>query len=592
MNTKKRVIIGMELGHNASVALMIDGKIVNAISEEKFDNIKNSSTFPLKSIKWLLEENKLTPKDITAIAVSGIYVPLKDVILSSKVANKVGKKAKMTFKTKIWRELDYSLGKKSQLFRNFVMSARFKYTLSKTKKGKEILYSILNKKLGIRKEQVHFIPHHDSHAYASYYGLSQNRDNEKALIITMDGAGDHEFATISKVENNTIKRLSQTRWDHSIGFVYSKSTQFLGMKALEHEYKVMGLAPYAKDYYKETYEKIFKNIVKINKDLTFTSKFPFNRFDVHLEKTAQYERFDNIAAALQSFTENITKKWVEMIIKKYKISNLYLGGGVFMNVKLNKIIQEMPQVKQVNFLGSCGDESNAIGSAYGLFKKLYSAKDIQPLENFYLGVEYSNEEVEKYIKKNKLDKKYKVSKIKDIEKEIAKIIAKGGIVARFKGKNEWGARALGNRTILGDPSKMESFYTVNDQIKMRDFWMPFAPSILIEDHEKYINNPRKYKAPFMITGFDSTAEGQDKLRAAMHQGDKTLRPQLVEKEINPTYHKLITEFKKLTGISSVLNTSMNLHGYPLVATLDQAMFTLENSGLENLAIENFLIQKK
>jgi carbamoyltransferase len=251
----------------------------------------------------------------------------------------------------------------------------------------------------------------------------------------------------------------------------------------------------------------------------------------------------------------------------------------------------MKEVKKVHFMPSCGDESLPIGALY----KYAKDNDIvtQPLKNLYLGLSYSDRDISEFIKKHGLIKKYKIKRFSNIENKIAELLAKKEIVARFSGNCEWGARSLGNRAILAHPTFMDSFYTVNDQIKVRDFWMPFAPTILDTFASLYLKDyhPRKSSAPHMITSYFATKKGQDDLRAAIHQGDKTLRPQVLSKEINPTYYKLIEKFTKITGIGGVLNTSFNLHGYPLVCSPEQAFFTLENSELKNLAIGNFLIQK-
>ncbi len=583
----KEAILGIQLGHNSTAAILINGKIMGSISQEKFDNIKNSSSFPHQPIEWLLKEFKIKTKDLQAVAVSGFFISPN----SLKINPKNNTKSKKSFINRMWANTEYYLGH-SSIFRNEIMRLRFLYLELKSRIYRNKLKSILKQDFEIPEEKVYFVEHHEAHTYSTFFTLNKKR-NEKSLIFTLDGSGDYHCATVSVVEKGKIKRVSETNWDKSIGYIYSLTTTFLGMKALEHEYKVMGLAPYAKSYFEDTYDRLFRDIISFSKDtLEFKSKFPLNRFNLHLEKNSKGERFDNIAASVQKLTEELILDWISSAIKKYNIKNIYLSGGVFMNVKLNKRIMELKQVNSANFMPSCGDESNPIGAAFKMHTVLNPNTAIQPIDNLYLGKRYSDKEILSYIKKNNLDKKYKITKHKDIELKIAKMISKGEIVARFKGRNEFGARALGNRTILADPSKMESFYTVNDQVKMRDFWMPFAPSILWEDHSKYIKNPKNFKAPHMILAFDSTQEGKDKLRAALHQADKTLRPQLVEKQTSPDYHKLINYFKKLTGIGAVLNTSLNVHGYPLVSTIKQAFFTMENSELKNLALENFLIQKK
>jgi carbamoyltransferase len=207
-----------------------------------------------------------------------------------------------------------------------------------------------------------------------------------------------------------------------------------------------------------------------------------------------------------------------------------------------------------------------------------------------LGKEWTDAEIGKYLKEH-VGKKYKIRKCADIEDEVAKLLASGEVVARFNGRAEWGARALGNRSILANPSDFNTIKLINEMIKNRDFWMPFTPSMLAAEEKRYTLNPKKVFAPYMAITFESTAEAQRDLPAAMHPYDHTIRPQMVLKEWNQSYHKLITAFKKRTGIGGVLNTSFNLHGEPNVNSPADAIHTMDNSGLRNLAIGSWLVQK-
>ncbi|MCA9486558.1 MAG: hypothetical protein H6500_01185 [Candidatus Woesearchaeota archaeon] len=586
-------VLGLQLGHNSSAALLCNGRVLAAISEEKFDNIKNSSAFPLKSISWLLEREGIKGEDLAAVVHSSYYCACSQMIVDPILANKKRSEIGFSFLSSLAGKVEVKVGA-SQNLRSLLMQTHFLALERESKKAKKIFESLLKKHFSIDSSKLHYVRHHLAHSYYGYFGQN-NVKADKSLIITMDGSGEKEFATISIADKKKkkITLVSSSRWDSSIGYVYAATTKYLGMKPIEHEYKVMGLAPYAKDYYKKTYEKIFKDIIEFDeKTLEFHSSFPLTRFDLYLLEKAKYERFDNVAAALQEWTERTVTTWIEAAIKKYGIDELYFSGGLFMNVKLNQRITEMKSVKKAYFIGSCGDESNCIGAGYIISQKLDPKTELLPLENFYLGNEYCNEDVEAFIKEKNLEKKYDVEYFEDIEEKTAELLSQDCVVARVKGRCEWGARALGNRSILANPSKMENFFKVNDQVKMRDFWMPFAPSLLIEDHKLYVSNPKNYKAPYMILSFHSTVLGQDKLRAALHQADKTLRAQLVEKEVNPSYHRLISLFKEKTGIGGVLNTSFNLHGYPLVSSLKQALFTFENCKLEYLCLENYVISKK
>lgn len=358
------------------------------------------------------------------------------------------------------------------------------------------------------------------------------------------------------------------------------------MKPLEHEYKVMGLAAYSdRKYFEQTKKDIFNALFWLE-GLEFRSSIPSHMFEYYLKDKIPYHRFDNIAGALQDLLEEKVIEWIKKAINKTGIHNIYTGGGVFMNVKLNKKIQELEEVDNVHFMPSCGDESTPIGAAYYLYNE-----EKKSFKNIYFGISYSNDEIKNFIKEENLEKKYEICFYEDIELEIAKLLSEYKVVARFRDRNEWGARSLGNRAILGRPDKMETFFEINDRIKQRDFWMPFAPTMLDKYSHLYLINPKNIEAPYMITAFDSTDLGREKFKAAVHQRDKTLRAQILTKEFNEKYYYLIEKFYEITRIGGVLNTSFNLHGYPLVATPKQALFTFENSDLEYLALENYLIRK-
>ena len=577
-------ILSLQLGHNSTVGLLVDGKMLGLISEEKFDNIKNSSNFPEKSIKWLIKEFKVDKIDY--IAVSGLKI-----YPSQMETFKEKKEIKKSFKQKLADNLFLMLSENKSFHKWY-----FKKVLSSQEaiqeKAKNSFYKkiaeILKEDIKSIKEKTIFVEHHKCHIYSAFYSLNINK-SEKALIVSLDGSGDYYSATVNLYENGEIKRIASTKWIYSIGYIYSKTTVFLGLKPLEHEYKVMGLAPYAKEeYVKKVYEKYFKNVIWIKDDLEFEAKIPTNRFELYLKENVCMQRFDNIAGAVQMLTEELVTKWVELAMEKFNVDKIYTGGGVFMNVKLNKKIMELKKVKNPYFMPSCGDESNPIGAAFYVYKQK-TKKNPTPLKDLFLGVKYNNDEVKEFLKK--YEDKYVIKYYENIEGKIASLLADFKVVARFFGRCEWGARSLGNRAILGNASDMKIFYEINDMIKKRDFWMPFAPSILKEDASLYIKNPKNIDAPYMIVAFDSTELAKKHLIAAMHQADHTLRAQLVDKEVNPHYHKILSEFKRLTGIGGVLNTSFNLHGYPLVATLEQAMFTFENSGLKYLALENYLVSK-
>ncbi len=581
-------ILSLQLGHNATAGLLIYGKIVGLISEEKFDNIKNSSASPEQSIRWLL--NEFNVKNIDYIAVSGlkIYPSQMKTFENSEVnETKISFKRKLANNLFLWWSENKTL---QNLYFNRVLKSQEKVQDKAKNKLFSIMSQILDDSVENIRQKTEFVEHHICHTYSAFYALNKDK-NKKGIVFTLDGSGDYYCATVNLYENGKIKRLASTKWIYSIGYIYSKTTLFLGLKPLEHEYKVMDLALYAKkEYVEKVYQKYFKDMIWLKKDnpLEFEAKIPTNRFEIYLKENVCMQRFDNIAGAVQMLVEEKVTEWIKEAIKQTKVNTIYTGGGVFMNVKLNQKIASLDEVKEAYFLPSCGDESNPIGAAFYVYKQK-TKKNPLPFKDIFFGIKFENDEIKEFLKF--YEDKYQITYYENIEEIIAKLLADFKVVARFWGRCEWGARSLGNRAILGNPSDMKTFYEINDMIKKRDFWMPFAPSILKEDADLYIKNPKKLEAPYMILSFDSTELAKKHLKAAMHQADFTLRPQLVDKETNPHYHKVISEFKKLTGIGGVLNTSFNLHGYPLVGNLEQAMFTFENSGLKYLALQNYLVCK-
>lgn len=562
-------VLSIQVGHNATVGYASENEIQCVVSQEKFDNIKNSWTFPTDAINFVKTKYGIQNFDHVVIARKHIF----SALFLTKGQPDWNKKISF-----IKRCFYYCKHKLPVFIKRPIIKMKFE--------------KIVIRECGVKKQNISYVLHHDCHAYAPL-AFQHVAELKPALIFTLDSRGDKYCATVSILENGVAKRIAHTDIQSSIGTIYAYATVFLGMKMMEHEYKVMGLAAYAKEkYFMPIYNKIFKDLLTVDKNnLCFKSKLKTDFFYKHLAKHALGGRFDNIAGALQFFTEKYVLEWIEAAIKKTGINNIITSGGVFMNVKLNQKIHDLPSVNKVFFMPSCGDESNAIGALKYAYKNIFKT-ELQPLTDLYLGMDYSDQEIEKFV--NSLAKdKYKIEYFADIETKIAELLVEHAIVARFKGKTEFGARSLGNRAILANPSDMKNFYKVNDQIKVRDFWMPFAPSVLDTHAASYFKNydAKKYQPEHMILTYQVHDVFLQNCRAAMHQGDLTSRPQVVSQERNPDYYKIIKVFSELTGIGAILNTSFNLHGYPLVGTLEQAIFTFANSGLESLAIGNYLVSK-
>jgi len=449
--------------------------------------------------------------------------------------------------------------------------------------------------LGIDKRKIVVVEHHKTHAYYAYFGAPFRK--KKVLILTADGVGDHVNATVSVAnEEGDIRRISQSYNLNSIGRVYAQVTQLLGMKALEHEYKVMGLAPYAKDVDIDRVYPLFKKTLNVE-GLEFKESpnpIPFVMYPGY--RIFRY-RFDAIAGAVQRFAEELLSEWVANAVKATGIRTVVFSGGVAMNVKANMILSELPEIEEIFICPSGGDESSAIGAVYAAMadycdQHQISKEIISPLNDAYLGTEYTLAEIEQAIAEANLGDEFIVIRNeKNIPDLVAHELVMGRTVARFSGKMEFGARALGNRSILADPSNPGVIKQINEQVKNRDFWMPFAPAILSEYSKDYLINPKKISAPFMTICFHSTELGKKHLAAALHPYDFTLRPQILEKEQNPAYYDIIKSFQKLTGIGGVLNTSLNLHGDPIVCSPRDAIQTLQKSQIDILILEDIIIKR-
>lgn len=557
-------VLGIHDGHNSGAALTRDGEVVAAINEERLNNIKNYSGVPALAIKKVFEIARISPRDVNLITIASL-LRLDDPV---KVEGN-----KLHFLAEHIAPIMHQ--------KWFIKGSVF--LLHKFRKIKGIIDVLAE--LGIADKKISFIEHHLTHAACAYY---QRPWDDRTLILTLDGMGDGLSATVSIGSKFNIKRIAETSFYDSLGNnLYSEITAFLGMKRWEHEYKIMGLAPYGKP---DGIIDILRKVIRVNpqKPLEFEniSGYYLKKMQLFYQKALAGYRFDNIAAATQKHFEGLVIAWVKNSIKETKIHKLVCAGGSFLNVKLNKLIRELEEVDDVFFYPAAEDGGTAVGAAMeGYFRYCQTnnipAKKVN-ITNIYYGQSFSAAEIEEFIKSNRLRSARKVS-----HEDVAKLLAKGKIIARFSGRDEWGPRALGNRSIMADPRNMSVIRKINFAIKQRDFWMPFAPAVLEEDQKRYFK--KAGFVPYMIEAFDTKEEAKE-IIAGLHPYDLTARPQTVN-NWNPGWQAIIREFKKLTGVGGILNTSFNLHGYPLVGNLETALWTFKNSELDALCLEDWLIEK-
>lgn len=576
---RMRQVTGIHLGHNAAAALVENGKLVFAMQEERLSRVKNQGGLPV----------------LTLDHIGGLAVAHNADDITREVALG-GKNLSLCY----WRRDDILrtagshapnlVGRAKNLARS--NSAISQWINQRKWSG---ISESLSPVMGGGEVPVHGMDHHMCHAAAAYFGWGKME--EDILVLTCDGAGDRLCATINVARNGKIRRVAGIAEGHSIGALYGKITYLSGMVPMEHEYKLMGLAPYAERAREsQAISEEFDELFAFDRDhpmlwsraahcppLQYSAEF--------LSNMLRRKRFDHIAGGVQLFVERFLVQWVKNCIGETGIHKVALSGGVFMNVKANQKILNLPEVEELFIFPSCGDETNSIGAAWLLDQQL-SKKTPQKLGAFYLGPEYSDLEIEVALRNYKFKSAIETKQQREVERSVAELLAKGRVVARFKGRMEFGARALGNRSILANPAAPGVVKIINEMIKCRDFWMPFAPSVLAERSERYFYKPKRVEAPYMILTLDSRPEKRDVMAAAIHPYDATGRPQEVYASWNPDYHRLISHFEELTGEAIILNTSFNLHGEPVVCSPEDALRVFDISGLEHLAIGNFLLSKK
>ena len=580
-------ILGLSFGHDATVVLIKDGVVVEAMMEERVTRVKKYIGFPHEALAYVKEKYHINPECVYVDGLeSGVH------IINTKeevVGYRAGLSERKWFNKALIEK--FHLGGVVYGIKNLLEKAVF------ILKGHKKIAQIFLKKEFPGANIVN-VPHHLSHAWASI--LFINDLSKKRLILTLDGEGDSLCGSINIYNEGDIKVLHEFSNVNSLGLLYASVVDLMGMTRNEHEFKVMGLAPYAKS---SSGEKVYQELKKImwfdDSKMTLESKIDVRRATQYLIANEFFKyRFDSLAYGIQKLTEEIIKDMARASIKKYGCSDLVVAGGVFMNVKANQYLRELPEVNSLFVTPSAGDESIALGNAVYGYAEInnHNLSKLTTVSNLYLGSDYTDERIKKDIDNFNFELPVDITYCdpkgsETIEQKAAEILSKNGVIGRFKGRSEWGARALGNRSILANPTSRDNVKLINEMIKGRDFWMPFATSMLYERRDDYLVDAENYLAPYMSITFDTKPKAHTELIAALHPYDLTSRPQMVQKETNSEYHKLISHFEKLTGIGGILNTSFNLHGEPNVEKPIDALRTFSLSGLPHLAIGNYLISK-
>lgn len=573
-------VIGIHDGRTATACLLQHAEVVALVSEERFTRKKGQGGIPIRSCEWLLQMKGLKGKDIDAVSVGTIVPPLSDMSEDLKFPRNV-----------------FTLGVQflpAELIGGAWLVKPYKRMMA-TRRNISGFRHLLSQ-LDIPCDRLRFTEHHQNHAITALLG-PQAKSNEPLLVITLDGAGDGLSGTVSIGRGHRLTRLAGLSAYHSIGELYARTTQYLGLKPLEDEYKVMGLAPYPSPEDREKAYRVFSKYLRLSTDhleIQNTSKAWGPGLLRRLRQDLTGLRFDAVAAGVQQVLEEVVLGFVQGWIRKTGIRRLGVAGGVFMNVKLNMLLNELPEVEAFYVAPSCGDESIAIGAALSgyldLCEKRGCRPEIRSLGPLYLGPEYHDDSINSALQPWASELEW--TRESDIERRTVELLKEGKIVGRVAGRMEWGERALGNRSILADPRNLQVVRRINAAIKHRDFWMPFAPAILWDRRQDYLISSKEIEASYMVLAYHTTSLGHRDLMAALHQSDLTCRPQVVQAEWNPRFYQLLKYWEHQTGCGALLNTSFNLHGEPIVCSPEDAIHTLLRSKLDCLTLGNYLVWPK
>ncbi len=574
--------------HDSAACLIDDDKIICAAEEERFTRIKHDNSFPINAINFCLEKANIKSENLGTV-----------VFYENPVT-----KFDRVFKT---------------LVKNFPKSISIiKDVATDWHSNKLWFKEICNQKLNIDKNKIKFFNHHESHLYSALIPSGF----KNAACLTIDGVGEWITTEGSIFKNNNIEKSFSVKFPHSIGILYSALTEFLGFEVNDGEYKVMGLAAYGEPKYVDKIEKLFlyrnKNDFKLNLnffsfeysnktnltknfiDLFGKPREPESKFLLSEQLSPMQFKLDNyqkyyadVASSLQFVVRDQILLFVKHLRQISDSENLIYAGGVAYNSVINEEILKSSGFKKVFIQPAAGDNGGALGAALGFNWKLRVNKSNYTLENVYLGKSYSEKdclnELENYS--------FKIKKFKNKDEQakyLAELIFQNKIIGFFRSGFEFGPRALGNRSIIADPRKIQMKNKINKSVKYREQFRPFAPVVLDKKVDEYfdINKTQSLRQPykFMLSVAKTKKNMIDNLQAVTHV-DGTARVQILYENDNPLLYKVIEEFGNISGVYCLINTSFNIRGEPMVASPKDALKTFTYSDLDILSLENYIIAK-
>jgi carbamoyltransferase len=584
--------------HDSAACLLKDGQVIAAAQEERFTRIKHDFHFPKESIKFCLEEAGITIKDVQYVSFyEKPYLKFDRLIKTYLMNAPKGIKSFITamplwIQEKLWigREIRDKLGFKGKLF---------------------------------------YPEHHQSHAASAFYPSPF----QNAAILTMDGVGEWATSSYGIGDANKLDIKNTIRFPHSLGLLYSAFTYYTGFKVNSGEYKLMGLAPYGDPLYVDV---IYNNLIDVKEDGSFHLNMKY--FNYCTGFTMTNENFDalfgreprkpessitkldmDLARSIQVVTEEIVLKIAKHIHQETGEKNLCLAGGVALNCVSNGRLYREGPFERIWIQPAAGDAGGALGAALHVwYKELGNPRNPITIADRQvgsrLGSSYGDDDIETYLKENEIP--YKKLPGKELHHEVAGLIANENVIGWFNGRMEFGPRALGSRSILGDPRSPKMQSQMNLKIKFREGFRPFAPSVIAEKAKEWfdmagVEQRSDFSSPYMLIvghvqkskmlnndGEVKKAEGFERLKSvntqipAVTHVDNSARIQTVHQETNPDFYSLLTEFEKITGCPVLINTSFNVRGEPIVESPEDAYRCFMRTGMDYLVLGSFLMDKK
>ncbi|MEL7544314.1 MAG: carbamoyltransferase [Pseudomonadota bacterium] len=583
--------------HDSAAALIEDGRIVAAAQEERFTRKKHDAAFPVEAIRYCLDEAGVTLDDVDHVAFFEKPFVKFERLLETYLANAPRGYASFRVAIPVWI--------KEKLFQKSLLIKELKAFAPS----------------GEVEDKLMFAEHHQSHAASAYFPSPF----EEAVVLTMDGVGEWATASVSIGRGNTLSRTREIRWPHSLGLLYSAFTYYTGFKVNSGEYKIMGLAPYGEPKYANL---ILEHLMDLREDGSFWLDQSY--FDYATGLTMTTKKFDalfggpprtsesevtqremDLAASVQLVTEEVMLRITRDLRARYGIDNLCLAGGVALNCVANGKVLRDGAFSNVWVQPASGDAGGALGAALAAYycelkQPRTVAAGLDAMAGSYLGPDYPQEEIEQRLAG--AGAVFDVMGDEQLLPTTAARLADGDAVGWFSGRMEFGPRALGGRSILGDPRNEAMQKTLNLKIKYRESFRPFAPSVLREDVDDYFEH--ESDSPYMLMVADVKRNrrrhtrtedeqlfGIDKLNVprsdipAVTHVDYSARIQTVHAETNPRYHGLIKAFKEQTGCPIVVNTSFNVRGEPIVCTPEDAFRCFMGTEMDTLVVGNCFLRK-